>query len=285
MNKLMLAGIAGVTLLLASAVDARASFFNRGGNCGGCAPQCYDCGPCVQYQQVWKEREETVTYYTQVPREVKFEYTVCIPVTTQETRKVVVCKLVPKEVKFKYVEVVPHTVPEKRKVTQYTCVPTVVECEVPCYSTVMVACCNPCGGVSYCCQPVCTMQKVQRTVMRQVPQEVEVTVNVCHYERVEKVGRRTVCETVQVEQQVTVNVCHMTTEKRAGSRVVYDCVPNQKKVTVRYCELVPVVVQPAPVTMPVMAGCDTCNTSYQPCGYQSCGGCFRGCFSCFRGCR
>jgi hypothetical protein len=288
MNKLVLACIAGATLVLATAGDVNASWFGHG-NCGGCAPQyysnCGSCAPCVQYQQVWKEREDTVTVYTRVPREEKFEYTVCIPVTTQEARKVVVCNFVPKEVEFKYVVSVPHTTPVTRKVTQYTCEPYVVECEVPCYSTVMVSCCNPCGGISYCCQQVCTMQKVQRTMMKQVPHEVEVTVNVCTYEPVEKVGKRTVCERVMVEKEITVNVCHMTTEKRTGSRVVYDCVPSQRKVMVKYCELVPVVMQPAPVAVPVMANCDTCNTCYQPSGcFQGCsfGSCFRGCFS---GCR
>src|SRR5579862_2035238 len=248
MNKLVLASAAVATIMLATASDAQAWCFGRNNCGGGCAPAqygCNDCGPCMQYQQVWKEREEVVTVLKRVPRQENFEYTVCVPVTTAEKRKVVVCRIVTKEVEFKYIENVPVVTAEKRKVVQYTCVPTTVECDVPCWTTVIVPCCNPCGGVGYTCQRVCTTQRVQRTVMKQVPQEVEVTVNVCNYNRVEKVGKRMVCERVPEEQEITVNVCRMTTEKRTGTRTIIDCVPTQEKRMVRYCEMVPVAAAPA----------------------------------------
>jgi hypothetical protein len=321
MKKLVVASVAVATILLAAASDAQASCFRRGG-CGGCASAPGDCGqfvsyqgapcatcssPCVTYQQVWKEKEEVVTVLKRTPRTEQFEYTVCTPVMTPEKRKVTVCQNVMKEVEFKYVECTPVTTAEKRKVVQYTCVPTTVECDVPCYSTVMVpcctppSCCNPCGGVGYTCQRVCTMQKVTRTVMKQVPQEVEVTVNVCTFNRVEKVGKRQVCERVMVEQEVTVNVCKLVTEKKTGTRTVIDCVPTQEKVMVKYCELVPVTtaaVAPAPIVN--VGYCDTgCNQCNQPRGcFSGCGlfgghggSCFSGCGlfgghggSCFSGC-
>ena len=115
-----------------------------------------------------------------------------------EKRKVCTLTPVTKEVECTYIECVPTTTIEKRKCLQYTCVPTTVECEVPCWSTVMVpcctppSCCNPCGSVSYTCQRVCTMQKVQRTVMKSVATEVEVNVPVTTYARVEKKAKRMV---------------------------------------------------------------------------------------------
>jgi len=290
MKKLVVLGVAVAALLLATARDAQASFFGHGGLCGGCAasPASCDCGPCapapcVTYQQVWKEKEETVTVMKRVAREEKYEYMVCTPVATAEKRKVTVCQTVVKEVEFKYIECVPVTKAEKRKVTQYTCESSVVECEVPCCTTVMVPCCDSCGVVSYTCQRVCTTQKVQRTVMKQVPHEVEVTVNVCTFDRVEKVGKRKVCEVVPVEQEVTVNVCKVVTEKKTGTRTAYDCVPTQEKRMVKYCEMVAVTTEAAPAAPVATVAC--CDTG---CAQPS--GCLTGCSSrcnlggCFSGC-
>src|SRR5438309_132310 len=245
MKKLVVGCLAVAAVVLATVSDAQATCFRRGGHGDCCAPAPSDC--CAPqmvcqtvtcWQPVWKEREIEVTVLQQVQREEKFEYVVCIPVTTQEKRKVtcyqtvtnevefkytvcvpvttvekrkVVCyKTVTNEVEFKYTVCVPvttvekrkvvcyrtvtneveftyfenvcTTTQEKRKVTQYTCVPTQVQVQVPCWTTVMVpecippSCCNPCGGVRYRCERVCTMQTVTRTVLQQVPQEVEVLV-------------------------------------------------------------------------------------------------------------
>jgi len=264
MYKLVVASVAAATLMLAVASDAQASCFRRGG-CGGCYSAPSDCGgcgygmvgyggcgPCVTYQQVWKEREIEVTVMRQVPRQVTFEFTVCVPVTRQETRKVMSCQTVTREVEFTYTVCVPETRTEKRKIVRMNCVPTVVEREVPCYSTVMVPCCNPCGGMSYTCQTVCTMQRVQCTVMQQVPQEVEIEVPITTFSTLERKGKRMVCELVPVEREVVVNICTMVPEKRTGTRTVCECVPSVEKRVVRYCEMVPVTVAPAPMPAPAV---------------------------------
>jgi hypothetical protein len=296
MKKLLAAGFAVAVLMLATASDAGATCFRRGGH-GGCATTCNEgyggCGAspcypatCTVYQPVWKEREEMVTVYKTVTKEVEFKYTACVPVTKAEKRKVCTYQWVNKEVEFAYIECVPVTTVEKRKCLKYTCVPTVVECEVPCWSTVMVptctppSCCNPCGSVSYCCQRVCTMQKVQRTVMKSVATEVEVSVPVTTFNRVEKKGKRTICECVQVEKEVVVNICSYEMQERVGKRLVCECVSSQEKRMVKYCEMV-ATQAPAPVS----TGCDSCNTGcYTGCNTGCNTGCGRGCFSGHRGC-
>src|SRR5437660_8760946 len=112
MKKLVVGCLAVAAIALATATDAQATCFRRGGHGGGCcAPAPSDCGGCAPqmvpqtvtcYQPVWKEREVEVTILRQVPREEKFEYVVCIPVTTPEKRKITVFQTVTNEVEFKY---------------------------------------------------------------------------------------------------------------------------------------------------------------------------------------
>src|SRR5207248_2865882 len=140
-----------------------------------------------------------------------------------------------------YFENVCTTTQEKRKVTQYTCVPTQVQVQVPCWTTVMVpecippSCCNPCGGVRYRCERVCTMQTVTRTVLQQVPQEVEVLVNVPVWNKVERKGKRLVCSSVPEESVIEVPVCTYTTQERVGKRLVCSSVPEESVIEVPVC--------------------------------------------------
>jgi len=330
MKKLVVASVAVAALLLATASDAQASCFRLGGGCGGCAAptNCSSCGvvsyaPAVQYQQVWKERDVEVLVCKQVVtpekrkvmvcqlvmKEVNVPYVECVPVVTQEKRKVMSTQVIAKEVEFTYTECVPVVTAQKRKVIQYDRVASVVECDVPCYSTVMVACCDPCGGVRYTCQRVCTMQKVQRTVYQSVPKEVEVTVNVTSYNMIQKTGKRTVTECVPVQTEVLVNICNYNRVEKVRKAQVCDRVMVEQEVTVnvcrtvtekqmvkvKYCEMVPVqtsAVAPAPaqVAMPVSTvACNTCAPQCNTGCFSGCnlGGCFSGCRlgGCFSGCR
>jgi hypothetical protein len=78
---------------------------------------------------------------------------------------------------------------------------------VPCCRMVWTQSSDCCGCCRSFCQPVVEWQTVTRTVMRQVPQTQEVTVNVCSYQQQQRTGMRVVQEMVPQTQEVTVNVC------------------------------------------------------------------------------
>jgi hypothetical protein len=277
MKKLVVAGMAVAMSLLALPSNAQASGCFHRAYSGGCAPApstCGDCAPTVTmvpqkvttYQTVWKEREVVVTKYTTVPKEVKFEYTVCKPVTVIEKRKVTTyktltkevefnytvtvpvvtptkrmekfCVPVPKQVEFTYIECVPVTTMEKRVVTKYVCVPKTVQVQVPCCTTVMVPSCDPCGCVTWTCQRVTTMQTVTRTIMERSAVQETISVPVCTVNRVEKKGVKTVYETVWKEREVVVNVCTYVQQPRVGKKLVCEVVPVVNIVDVQVCSFV-----------------------------------------------
>jgi hypothetical protein len=227
----------------------------------------------TRYRCEYREREEEVTVVKMVPREEPYKYRVLVPVMKPEKRKVMEYQTSMVEEPYKYTVIVPVMKPEKRKVieyqtsmveepykyyemvptttmqtqmqTRYTCVPQTVVQNVPVCRTVTVpvvcqtapSCCDPCGAtvIRYTCQRVMEMQQVTRVVSQMVATQVEVTVPVTTWNRVEREGKRMVCRTTPVEREITVNVCHYERQEREGKRMVWKTTPVEREITVNIC--------------------------------------------------
>jgi len=269
MKKLMLIGLAALGLALLAA-PSEAGLLHRNRDCGG-SPACdVPCANVVwEEREVTAYRVETksrtverevrtpVTREVEVPytwyetvsvttpekrkvqycetqtHEVPYTYKVSVPVVTPEKRKVTTYRTETHEVPYTYKVCVPVVKPEKRMVTTWTCVTEQVPCQVAVCRPVTYTVVDPCTG---CCHTVCCkvteMQTVMKSVVRSVPSQQEVTVNVCHYEEQERKGTRTVCETVPVPGEVTVNVCRYEEQERKGTRLVCENVIKTREIEV-----------------------------------------------------
>jgi hypothetical protein len=180
----------------------------RRGNdcCNECcaAPCCTPCQPQITYvdKQVtcyrpeWREREVpcTINRVTSKVVVTPVNYTVCVPVYSEEKRTITVMNQVPHQ----------------------------VEREVTCCRMVPVCITDPCTGCTRtCCKPETYTQKVTCTVMECVPSQREITVKVCNFRQEQRTGecRRVVCEchpeTIMQKQRYCVMVPYQQTVKVA----------------------------------------------------------------------
>lgn len=212
MNKLLV-GVLAVLVVVLVATPSQAC--HKGG-CGGCAPAC---APCVSYQVTyvdkvvtcykaeWREKEVTCTINRCIPREVVEERKICVlvPEMRQEKRTITVCRAVPRE----------------------------VEQQVTCTRMVQVCVTDPCTGcVRTCCKPECYTATVKRIVCDMVPEQKEITVNICNYRQEER--------TVQVKR------CVIDVKQETVTQKVRECVMVPYQATVKVPVCTPVVCQPAP---------------------------------------
>src|SRR5262249_2692255 len=165
MKRLVAIGLVVVVLTLA-APPARAS-----GVC--CAPTCINWveKTITCYRPEWHEREVTCTVTRVIPHVVveNRTCTVMVPFFTPQTRTIYVCRYVPREIERE-----------------------VVSCRM-----VPVCCTDPCTGCSYTsCKPEYVTHRVKSCVMEAVPEQREITVNVCSYRPEERTFpvHRVVCE-------------------------------------------------------------------------------------------
>ncbi|HXG13397.1 MAG TPA: hypothetical protein VNK04_26805 [Gemmataceae bacterium] len=138
------------------------------------------CTPCciswiektvTCYRPEWRERDVTCTITRVIPRVMVEERTctVMIPVWTPEKRTIYVCRYVPREVERE-----------------------VISCRM-----VPVTCTDPCTGCTYTsCRPEYVTHRVKCVVMEAVPEQREITVNVCSYRPEQRTFpvHRVVCE-------------------------------------------------------------------------------------------
>jgi hypothetical protein len=193
----------------------------------------------TRYKAVMVERVVDVVECKRVNRDVKFEYTVCVPVTTQEKRKVAHFETVSKEVDYVYTVMVPKTVQKKVQCTTYQCVRENIVEKVPVCRTVCVNYVDECGRCCVRRERVTTMEEVTRCVVKRVPIVTEQVVNVTVCEPVQHKGKKTVCDVVRSEKEVLVNVCRVEHQKREGVRTVCDIVTEKVKRKVQVCEMQP----------------------------------------------
>jgi hypothetical protein len=236
MNKLTLVGLVAVGLAVAAS-SAEARGLRRGCD-ASCAPAC---APCPATTVVWQDREVTVNEIQWQEREVTVN----------------VCRLVPREVVEKHTctIMVPEYTPQKRTITVMTQQARPSVREVCRCVSVPVCVVDPCTG---CTRTVCQRQTVREqvpcTVWECVPQQREVTVQVCSYKPVVKnwETKCIVCDRV------------VTPEKRREKYCV--TVPVKKMVKVAVCV-------PAPCVAPVP--CVTVTTCAAPCASACDSGCRR----------
>lgn len=181
---------------------------------------------------VTTQQKRTETCYKPVQKQVEYTCTVMVPVTTQEKRTVTECQLVSKEVEYKYTVMVPKTVQEKRTVTYCEMERRLQECVVPVCRVVQVQCTDACGNCYTTCQRVVENQKVTREICVPVTKTKEVLVNVTVCEAQERVGKRTVCERVMSQREVLVNVVTCQAQARKMTRTVCEMVPETREVLV-----------------------------------------------------
>jgi hypothetical protein len=241
--------LAAVALFGLAQVSEAHGLFRRGG--GGCCdtPCAAPCAPAAPVEQRFEERKVTrykpvmveqvvdVVECKRVYRDVKFEYTVCVPVTTQEKRKVIVCDTVSREVDYVYTVMVPKTVQKKVTCTTYQCVRENIVEQVPVCRTVCVPYVDECGRCCVRRERVTTMESVTRCVVKRIPITREEVVNVTICEAVQHKGKKTVCEVVRSEKEVLVNVCRIDHQKREGVRQVCEIVTEKVKRKVQVCQM------------------------------------------------
>jgi len=279
---LLLAAVAILGLL----PDESQAFGHRkrgGGGCceSSCAPApcgdvCATQAPCApvqpaapqmvevtvtKYKAEWKERQVTENICKMVPRTENYTYTVLVPVTKQETRKVTVMQRQTKEVDVTYTVMVPKTYQETRTVQVCNYQTSMVTNNVQVCRTVRVPCVDACGNCTYTCQQVMETVPVTRCVTTPVMSTKEITVNVVRCEAETRQGKRTVVECIPVVQDVTVNVCSYERQERQGTRTVCEYKTEAVSRTVKYCEMVP-------YTETIQVPQSTCGTSYVSTGYD-----------------
>jgi hypothetical protein len=266
MKKLMVAGVllAGVFAFTAS---AEAHGLRKG--CGGCESDCAQacaqpCAPAAPqyvdkvvtcYKTEWRERDVECTVNRMVSHEEvrKHNYTVCVPVWSEEKRSVTEYKRVAKEVEREVVVC--------RKV-EAPC----GGCDTGCDNGCDNGCGHrhkllgrrrggDCGGCATACNVVQEVQKVKCTVYECVPVKRDITVKVCHYEQ---------------QQKVSETKC-----------LVWECKAEKVMKKVRYCERVPYQTT-VKVCVSCASSCD--NGCASGCGRQHSRGGLRhrhgGCDSC-----
>jgi len=182
------------------------------------------------------------------PTKVKVTKWVCTP--TKETVEVSSYKQVttPTKVNVKYCEWVTteeeatwteyNTVmtPEKRNVVTWTCVPQEVVSQVAVTRCVACTVVDSCGCCHVVYKPVCEMQTVKHTVMKSVPVNTEVTVNVCKVVATEKKGKRPVTRLVEKNREETVNVVSCVLVKDKVDVMVNRMSEVSEDVTVNVCK-------------------------------------------------
>lgn len=273
-----LVGIAVLAAISLASVPVEAhGLFGRcgGGGCEtGCAPAtvtyeerqvtCYRCEvksktvptvinkvvtrcveePCKYtiYKPVYTEEKRTVTCYRCVAKEIPYTWNECVPVPAQEKRTVTCYRQQFKEVPCTVFVPVQVVVPQKQTVVVCRYEPQEVVRQVPVCQTVRKDCIDPCTGcVRTVCQPVTVMQDVKCTVMKAIPEQKEVIVNVIRCEMQERQGTRTVCELIPETKEVMVNVCRFEVVQRKGTKIMYENIPETKEVTVQVCRYEPIV--------------------------------------------
>ena len=286
--------------------------------CGGsaCASSACEAAPCAapapqyeerkvtRYKAVMSERDVTQAVTKMVQKQENFTYTVMVPHTVAEKRKVTEYNTVQEQQPYTYTVMVPRTVAEKRKVTEYN---TVQEQQAYTYTvmvphtvtenvshTVMrrvteqvtesVPVCkivrtsgDACGGCASSCERVTVMEQRTRCVTKCVPETVTVACNktVCTAEQ--RQGTRTVCKTVPVVREITVNRTECVAEQRQGTRTI--CVPVTENVThkVQVCTQVPyeetIRVQ---VCGSSSCGSDSCGSACSSSSETACSTCSSG---------
>jgi len=220
----------------------------------------YECQrvvtPTKQTVKWWEQvvTEEAVTYkvckQVVTPTKVKVNRWVCTP--TKETVEVNSYKTVttPTKVNVKYCEWVTteeeatwteyNTVvtPEKRTVVTWTCVPQEVISQVAVTRCVACTVVDSCGNCHVVSKPVCEMQTVKHTVMRSVPVNTEVTVNVAKVVATEKKGKKPVTRLVEKNREETVNVVSCQLVKEKVDVMVNKMSEVSEEVTVNVCQTV-----------------------------------------------
>jgi len=201
------------------------------------------------HEQVWVE--EAVTYKvcktSMVPTKVTVKKWVCVPtkekVDVQSWKnvstptKVTTKYLEPstKEVDYTWTEYSTVMVPEKRKVTTWTCVPQEVISTVNVTRCVACQVVDSCGNCHIVYRPVCEQQTVKHTVMKSVPVESEITVNVCKVVGTEKKGKRNETTWVEKSKEETVNVVSCQLVKETVEVTVNRMSEVSEDVTVNVC--------------------------------------------------
>jgi len=286
LNRLILSSALAVVAVLGVTLESQAGLFRRssGGCDTGCNTGCATVAAPVQYE----ERKVTAYKFVTVEKEIeaivcrkvvtneKYVYTVCVPVTKQETRKETFCTTVQREVEYKYTVMVPRTVTEVVKCTSYTCVRENIVEQVPVCKIVRVNYVDECGRCCTKCERVTVMEERTRCITKRIPVVTDVTVNRIVCDAVVKVGKKIVCDLVPQTRDVVVNVCSFEHQKREGVRQVCSFVNEKIKQKVQVCERVAyeTTVRVAVCNTGCNTGCDTgCATSGHGGGHH--GGLFR----------
>jgi len=203
----------------------------------------------------WNEAtwvEEPVTYKvcktSMVPTKVTVKKWVCVPtkekVEVQSWKhvstptKVTTKYLEPstKEVDYTWTEYSTVMVPTKQKVTTWTCVPQEVISTVNVTRCVACQVVDSCGNCHIVYRPVCEPQTVKHTVMKSVPVESEITVNVCKVVSTEKKGKRNETTWVEKSKEETVNVVSCQLVKEMVEVTVNKMTEVSEDVTVNVCK-------------------------------------------------
>jgi len=254
LKRLSVHGLLALVALLGIVVESQAKggLFRRSSGCGGCEAPCaaapvmpvaqvapqFEDRKVTAYKYVTVEKEIDVVVCRTVMKDVPYTFTVCVPVTKQETRKQTYYQTVQKEVEYKYTVLVPRTVQRTVKQTTYRCETEQIVEKVPVCRTIRVSCVDECGRCYTRCERVTVMEDRTRCVVKRIPVVQDVVINEVVCDRVEKVGKRIVCDVVPQVRDVVVNVCTMTYEKREGVRKVCEVVRENAKQKVQVCQQV-----------------------------------------------
>ncbi|MBI1832440.1 MAG: hypothetical protein HYR84_13435 [Planctomycetes bacterium] len=199
---------------------------------GGCDSGC--ASTSAKPAEV-KYEERKVKVAKHVVKDVKYTYTVCVPVTKDEKRKVTVCTPTTREEDYTYTVMVPKTEERKVKTCTVKCVRETITEKVPVCRLQRVTCVDECGRCHTRLERVTCMEERTRCVVKRVAVEKEemVKVTVCVAEQ--RKGKRTVCEMVRSEKEITVKVCTMERQQREGTRKVCETVWEEQTIRVPVC--------------------------------------------------
>jgi hypothetical protein len=218
----------------------------------------------TRYRPEWKEQEVTVNVCKIVPREEKYTYSVSVPITKQETRKVTTYQRTTREVEYNYTVLVPKTYQEKRTVTYCEMETKMVKETVPVCRMVAVQTVDECGRCCVTCRPVTENVEVTRCVRTPVYKTKDVMVNLVKCESQARVGKKCVVDCVPVVKDVTVNVCSYERQERTGVRTVCDYKTEAVKRMVKTCTMVPYTETIRVPECPV-SSCASCESD---CGHR-----------------
>lgn len=171
----------------------------------------------VSYQvckTVTEPTKVTVRKWVNVPTRQTVEVASWKTVTTPQKHTVRYNEMVETEEDTTWTEYKTVTTPQKQTVTSWTCQPQEVISNVPVTRCVPCTIVDSCGNCQTVMKPVCELQTVRHTVMRQVPVQSEIVVNVTQTVPTEVKGKRKVGRWVERTREETVNVtsCQLVKE-------------------------------------------------------------------------